>query len=271
MADKGQGNKVFVKDVIEPLTFSHGTHTAIGQLSREKDLRTPKLLKEKGYTLGGVLGKGSFAKVYKCTENETGQVFGCKITRKIGKLDEDIEMANTELEIMKGLPVHPNLVAWKDGFNDERTIVILMELCEGGTLFDQMKNKVSPTEEFHSCPQFCDVIKKVPFTEGEAATVIRHIIEAIKACHENGVMRLDVKPDNIVLTDVGENTTYKLIDFGLSLKFTGQKINRQPIGITSYTAPEITKGECGKEADIWSAGAILYELLSGIPPFSSPS
>ncbi|KAJ0895967.1 putative protein kinase CAMK-CDPK family [Helianthus annuus] len=268
MADKGKE-----KITIEPITFKNISHvprvpskTRPRTIPGETRPRTIEAnsLKEKGYTLGGVLGKGSFAKVYKCIEDATGQAFVCKImlTRK-----NDIEMAIREMDIMKGLPTHPNLVAWKDGFSDAHAIVIVMELCQGGTLLDYMKNKVSCTEEF-SVPEFCEVRKKVPFTEREAATVMRDIIEAIKVCHQNDVMHLDVKPDNIVM-DAGENPTYKLIDFGLSLKFTGQELKREPIGITPYTAPEMTKGCCGKEADIWSAGAILYELLSGIPPFFS--
>ncbi|XP_021978625.1 calcium-dependent protein kinase 22-like [Helianthus annuus] len=144
MADKGKK-----KITIKPITFRDTFPIpAIGQLSLDETCpRTvTNSLKEKGYTLGGSLGKGSFGKVYKCIEDATGQAFVCKITltRK-----NDIEMAIREMDIMKGLSAHPNLVAWKDGISDAHAIVIVVELCQGGTLWDHMKNKVSYTEEFY--------------------------------------------------------------------------------------------------------------------------
>ncbi|XP_076894433.1 calcium-dependent protein kinase 14-like [Bidens hawaiensis] len=79
---------------------------------------------------------------------------------------------------------------------------------------------------------------------------IDHEIHTIKVCHENGVMHLDVRPDNFVSVSADGNVCFKLIDFGSSLQFTGQEITRKPVNITPYTALEIKDCRGVKAADI---------------------
>ncbi|KAG5614052.1 hypothetical protein H5410_013876 [Solanum commersonii] len=82
-----------------------------------------------------------------------------------------------------------------------------------------------------------------------------------------GVMHRDLKPENFLLTSKDENAMLKATDFGLSVFIEEGKVYRDIVGSAYYVAPEVLRRSYGKEADVWSAGVILYILLSGVPPF----
>ncbi|KAM1100631.1 hypothetical protein FF1_007058 [Malus domestica] len=201
------------------------------------------------YDLGRELGRGEFGVTYLCTEASSNEKFACKsISKKKLRTAVDIEDVRREVEIMRHLPPHPNIVTLKDTYEDDDAIHIVMELCEGGELFDR-------------------IVARGHYTERAAAGVMRTIVEVVQMCHKHGVMHRDLKPENFLFANKKETASLKSIDFGLSVFFKpGEQFN-EIVGSPYYMAPEVLKRNYGPEVDIWSAGVILYILLCGVPPF----
>ncbi|XP_016457690.1 calcium-dependent protein kinase 32 [Nicotiana tabacum] len=204
---------------------------------------------ETTYELGRELGRGEFGVTYLCTEKSTGEFYACKsISKKKLRTRIDIEDVRREVEIMKNLPQHPNIVTLKDTYEDDIAVHLVMELCEGGELFDR-------------------IVTRGHYTERAAAAVTRTIVEVIQMCHKHGVMHRDLKPENFLFGNKKETAPLKAIDFGLSVFFKpGERFN-EIVGSPYYMAPEVLKRNYGPEVDVWSAGVILYILLCGVPPF----
>ncbi|KAI9080792.1 hypothetical protein K1719_037305 [Acacia pycnantha] len=204
---------------------------------------------ERKYELGHELGRGEFGITYLCTDRETGEVLACKsISKKKLRTAIDIEDVRREVEIMKHLPEHPNIVTLKNTYEDNNAVHLVMELCEGGELFDR-------------------IVARGHYTERAAAVVTRTIVEVVQMCHNHGVMHRDLKPENFLFGNKKETAPLKAIDFGLSVFFKpGERFN-EIVGSPYYMAPEVLKRNYGPEVDIWSAGVILYILLCGVPPF----
>ncbi|XP_009394399.2 calcium-dependent protein kinase 20 [Musa acuminata AAA Group] len=201
------------------------------------------------YDLGQELGRGEFGVTYLCTDKATGELFACKsISKKKLRTVVDIEDVRREVEIMRHLPTHPNIVSLKDTYEDEGAVHLVMELCEGGELFDR-------------------IVARGHYTERAAAMVIRTIVEVVQNCHTHGVMHRDLKPENFLFANKKENAPLKAIDFGLSVFFKPGERFTEIVGSPYYMAPEVLKRNYGPEVDVWSAGVILYILLCGIPPF----
>lgn len=153
------------------------------------------------YELGRELGRGEFGITYLCTDRETAETFACKsISKKKLRTSVDIEDVRREVEIMKHLPKHPNIVTLKDTYEDDDAVHIVMELCEGGELFDR-------------------IVARGHYTERAAAAVTKTIVEVVQMCHMHGVMHRDLKPENFLFANKKETSLLKAIDFGLSIFF----------------------------------------------------
>lgn len=201
------------------------------------------------YVLGRELGRGEFGITYLCTDRENKEALACKsISKKKLRTAVDIEDVRREVQIMSSLPNHPNIVKLKATYEDNENVHLVMELCEGGELFDR-------------------IVARGHYSERAAATVARTIAEVVKMCHENGVMHRDLKPENFLFANKKEHSALKAIDFGLSVFFRPGERFTEIVGSPYYMAPEVLKRNYGQEVDIWSAGVILYILLCGVPPF----
>ncbi|GAV57294.1 Pkinase domain-containing protein/EF_hand_5 domain-containing protein [Cephalotus follicularis] len=201
------------------------------------------------YELGRELGRGEFGVTYLCTDKEGGDTFACKsISKKKLRTAVDIEDVRREVEIMKNLPRHPNIVSLKHTYEDDNAVHLVMELCEGGELFDR-------------------IVARGHYTERAAAVVTKTIVEVVQICHKHGVMHRDLKPENFLFGNKKETAPLKAIDFGLSVFFKPGEIFTEIVGSPYYMAPEVLKRNYGPEVDVWSAGVILYILLCGVPPF----
>ncbi|KAJ0982662.1 hypothetical protein J5N97_010917 [Dioscorea zingiberensis] len=201
------------------------------------------------YDLGKELGRGEFGITYLCTDKSSGEVFACKsISKKKLRTQVDVDDVRREVDIMRHLPPHPNIVSLKDTYEDETAVHLVMELCEGGELFDR-------------------IVARGHYTEKAAAVVTKTIVEVVQMCHKHGVMHRDLKPENFLFANSKENSTLKAIDFGLSVFFKPGEIFTEIVGSPYYMAPEVLKRNYGPEVDVWSAGVILYILLCGMPPF----
>ncbi|XWS27836.1 hypothetical protein CRYUN_Cryun25bG0014100 [Craigia yunnanensis] len=201
------------------------------------------------YTIGKELGKGQFGVTYLCTENSSGKQYACKtISKRKLVTKNDKEDMKREIQIMQHLSGQPNIVEFKGAYEDKQSVHLVMELCAGGELFDR-------------------IIAKGHYSERAASSICRAIVNVVHACHFMGVMHRDLKPENFLLSSKDENALLKATDFGLSVFIEEGKVYRDMVGSAYYVAPEVLRRRYGKEIDIWSAGVILYILLSGVPPF----
>ncbi|CAA3014548.1 calcium-dependent kinase [Olea europaea subsp. europaea] len=184
-----------------------------------------------------------------CADISTGQQYACKsISKKKLVTKSDKEDMRREIQIMQHLSGQPNIVEFKGAYEDKESVHLVMELCAGGELFDR-------------------IIAKGHYSERAAASICRSIVKVVQVCHFMGVMHRDLKPENFLLSDKSEKALLKATDFGLSVFIEEGKIYKDLVGSAYYVAPEVLRRRYGKEADIWSAGVMLYILLSGVPPF----
>eukprot|EP00959_Pyramimonas_sp_CCMP1952_P063918 1335580-Pyramimonas_sp.AAC.1 len=161
---------------------------------------------------------------------------------------EDAEDVEREVAIMYHLAGHPNVVTLLAAYEDKHSVQLVMELCEGGELFDR-------------------IVSKGHYTEKSAATMVRTILKVVAQCHVLGVMHRDLKPENFLLSSTKDDAECKATDFGLSVFFKPGKKFTDVVGSAYYVAPEVLRRSYGPSADIWSVGVILYILLCGVPPF----
>lgn len=201
------------------------------------------------YNLGPKLGHGQFGTTFLCVEKATGKEYACKSIAKRKLLtSEDVEDVRREIQIMHHLAGQPNIISIKGAYEGAVAVHVVMELCTGGELFDR-------------------IIQRGHYTERKAAQLTRTIVGVIESCHSLGVMHRDLKPENFLFVNEQEDSPLKAIDFGLSVFFKPGEVFSDVVGSPYYVAPEVLCKRYGPEADIWSAGVIIYILLSGVPPF----
>ncbi|XP_071726416.1 calcium-dependent protein kinase 1-like [Rutidosis leptorrhynchoides] len=201
------------------------------------------------YTMGRELGRGQFGVTYLVTHKITRKKYACKsiAMRKLINKD-DIEDVRREVQIMHHLTGHRNIVELRGAYEDKHSVNLVMELCAGGELFDR-------------------IIAKGHYSERAAAGLCRQMMTVVHQCHTMGVFHRDLKPENFLLLSTDEDSPLKATDFGLSVFFKPGDVHKDLVGSAYYVAPEVLRRHYGAEADIWSAGVILYILLSGVPPF----
>ncbi|KAI3778505.1 hypothetical protein L2E82_07858 [Cichorium intybus] len=201
------------------------------------------------YHIGKELGRGQFGITYLCTEKNSGLKYACKsISKRKLVTKKDMDDVRREIMMLQHLTGQPNIVEFRGAYEDDSSVHLVMELCNGGELFDRITRKGS-------------------YSEKEAAKIGRQIVNVVHVCHFMGVMHRDLKPENFLMVSQDEESPLKATDFGLSVFIEEGKIYKEIVGSAYYVAPEVLRRRYGKEIDVWSAGVILYILLSGVPPF----
>ncbi|KAK1409168.1 hypothetical protein QVD17_35693 [Tagetes erecta] len=201
------------------------------------------------YVLGKQLGWGQFGIIRECSDKITGEVLACKsISKNRLVTDDDVRSIKLEIEIMTRLSGHPNVVDLKDVYEEEDYVHLVMELCAGGELFHQLE-------------------KQGRFSEPDARVLFKDLMQVVRFCHDKGVVHRDLKPENILLATKASSSQIKLADFGLATYINPGQCLHGTVGSPFYIAPEVLAGGYNQAADVWSAGVILYILLSGKPPF----
>eukprot|EP00392_Amoebophrya_sp_AT5.2_P003607 g3612.t1 len=200
------------------------------------------------------LGEGVSGSVSRATHKLTNQKRAIKSVPKSERTRQLLPMMQRERELMRECD-HPHIVKLYETFQDDKSWHFVMELCEGGELFDRISNAGH-------------------FTEKQAARLMRQMVSVVHYLHNSGIMHRDIKPENFLLKEPEETTpidraNLKIIDFGLATKFVPghDPPRRTKLGTPFYVAPEILLGSYDERCDVWSCGVIMYIMLSGAPPF----
>jgi len=192
-----------------------------------------------------VLGQGYFAVVKVATIKSTGKKVAVKFVNK--KLVEKPENLDTETNLLRKVS-HPHIVHLIDICDTKNTLFIVMELMEGGELYEE-------------------IVKRKSFSEKDASHIMEQLFSALNYLHKNNIVHRDLKLENLLLTRKND-LEIKLADFGLSKMYNGTAMFTA-CGTPYYVAPEILTGDgYNSKIDTWAAGVLLYVLLSGRLPFS---
>jgi calcium-dependent protein kinase len=198
------------------------------------------------------LGEGSYGQVSRAKNKVTGKPVAVKA---IGIASiPDSNRFEAEVSIQKKLD-HPNIVKLYEVFKDVKKVYLVMEICEGGELFDRIVDATEECGDGHA------------FTECDAARYMRQIMRAMYYLHSHQFAHRDIKPENFLLQDRKKDAEIKVIDFGLAKHFEPGVDMKTKAGTPYYVAPEVLKGKYREKCDIWSCGVILYILICGYPPF----
>ncbi|KAF7585738.1 hypothetical protein BBP40_010178 [Aspergillus hancockii] len=205
------------------------------------------------YNVTGQIGKGAFATVYKLATKQHGIVYAAKELdkrrfMKNGVLDQKVD---NEMKIMRDLK-HPNIVQYMDHHEHDRWIYIIMEYVPGGELSTYLQS-----------------IGKIP--EHMVRTISRQVLHALQYLHKRRITHRDIKPDNILISSL-DPLRVKLSDFGLSKVVQEESFLKTFCGTLLYCAPEVypeppKTSPYSQAVDMWSLGAVLYHILSGVPPY----
>jgi WD40 repeat protein len=205
-----------------------------------------------GYELLGELGRGGMGVVYGARQTKLNRVVALKVVLAGGHAAEpDLARFRAEAEAVAQLQ-HPNIVQIHEVGEHHGLPYFSLEFCGGGSL----EKKLGGT----------------PQPPGEAAQLVETLARAVHYAHQRGIVHRDLKPANVLLTGDG---TPKVTDFGLAKRLdgvAGQTASGSILGTPSYMAPEQAGGrrqQIGPATDVYALGAILYELLTGRPPFKA--
>eukprot|EP00854_Cymbomonas_tetramitiformis_P008315 gene8315-9880_t len=208
-----------------------------------------------------VIGSGGFGVVWRAKELSTGEEYAVKVMKKSDLVTRE-KFDRVKSEVLYQSTMRPSLsvACLFDVFEDDERVLMVMELCRGGTLWDRMKDG-----SFDS--------------EAKAAKLIQLCLQAVAQCHASGIMLRDVKPHNFIFLNEEEDSPLKLTDFGLAAYFSPGLPDEEPfterLGTSTYMAPEVVgrltswppEVRYGPRADVWSIGIMAYQLLCGKLPY----
>jgi calcium-dependent protein kinase len=156
-----------------------------------------------------------------------------------------------EVKILKMLD-HPSIVKMFEFFADKKHFYIVMDICKGGELFD-------------------DIVNRGKLKENEVAILMKQLLCCVNYMHLNNVIHRDLKPENILLEMNKDYSMIKIIDFGTAIVTDKSEHLKDRIGTPYYIAPEILTQNYNYKCDLWSCGVISYILLTGVKPFNGSS
>ena len=201
------------------------------------------------YTLGKLLGEGAFAAVHLATRKSDGTEFAVKL---IERGSTSATEAEHEREIIRTLGLHRHIVSLVDHFELAKATALVMELADGGEVFEQ-------------------ICAKGAYSEADAARVVRQVALALAFMHSLAVVHRDLKPENLLLTASGD---VKVADFGFAARCgDGHPKLTEVCGTVCYMAPELiacgqdATASYGYEVDVYALGGILFSLLGAYSAF----
>jgi calcium-dependent protein kinase len=213
---------------------------------------------EKKYRVEKELARGGNGIVALVTQLATGRSFAMKILPKYisdpnvseRKRAEHADAIAREVDVLRRLRGCLNVAALEEIFEDDTHVQIVMEHCSGG--------------ELHH------VIGAVRYSERTVASFMRGVLRTLAQCHANKILHRDIKPGNFLLASNDVRAPLKAIDFGLAVFFDDRQLPRSDVGLEGtpwYMAPEVLRSEVYPSSDLWSAGVMAHQLLTGRFPF----
>lgn len=203
------------------------------------------------YHFGGIIGKGSFSVVREAVHKKTKERFAVKTIKKNfmnGYLDSRlVARVQHEVDVYTHLGASLNVAYLYGVYETDDSVHMVMELCTGGQLSNRLHLKTN---------------------EETAKWTVRQIIRSVAQCHAKNVIMRDVKPENFMYLDESKRSPMKAIDFGLADYCSKDDILVERCGTPVYIAPEVLLRRYGQASDLWSAGVIAYQILTGRLPFS---
>ncbi len=202
------------------------------------------------YRVGARVAKGGMATVYQALDLRLDRTVALKVMHD--GLGDDAQFARRFVAEARAAArlSHQNVVAVFDQGDDDGTLFLAMEYVPGRTLRDVIR-------------------EQAPLSPARALDLLAPILSALSAAHDAGIVHRDVKPENVLMSDKG---TVKVADFGLAraVSATGNTQTQGLLmGTVSYLAPElVTDGSADARSDVYSAGILLYEMLTGNKPHS---
>ena len=202
------------------------------------------------FEIGKPLGTGKFGRVYLAREKHSHFIVALKVLYK-----KHIQKAMVEQQIRREIEIqahlhHPNILRLFGYFYDPDKIYLVLEYAPGGESLNSLRDYDH-------------------FEERQAADFFIQIVDAIDFCHTKKIIHRDIKPENIL---IGANGEVKIADFGWAVQNLKSERRHTICGTLDYLSPEIVE-RCGYDdaSDIWSLGILLFEFLTGAPPFDSAS
>lgn len=201
----------------------------------------------KDFEIGKPLGKGKFGSVYLAREKQSKYIVAIKVLQKSQLLKAGVEhQLRREIEIQSHLR-HRNILRMYGYFYDAKRIYLILEYSPGGEMYKRLTTKGR-------------------FSEKASARYICDLAMALQYCHKKHVIHRDIKPENLLIGACGE---VKIADFGWSVHAPTSRRNTL-CGTLDYLPPEMVEGrEHDEQVDVWSLGVLLYEFLTGNPPFEA--
>jgi eukaryotic-like serine/threonine-protein kinase len=206
------------------------------------------------YRVGARVARGGMATVYEAVDLRLDRVCALKVMHA-GLGDDDDFAGRFVREARSAARLsHPNVVAVFDQGDDTGTLFLAMEYVPGHTLRDMIR-------------------KEAPMPAAKALALIDPVLSALAAAHHAGMIHRDVKPENVLLADDGR---VKVADFGLARAVSAETQHTATggvlIGTVSYLSPElVAEGRADARADVYAAGVVLYEMLTGRKPHEGES
>mmetsp|Transcript_2829 Transcript_2829/g.3187 ORF Transcript_2829/g.3187 Transcript_2829/m.3187 type:complete len:529 (-) Transcript_2829:611-2197(-) len=194
-----------------------------------------------------VIGKGSFGKVMQVRKKDDGIIYAMKVLHKDAVIARNqLEHTKAERHILQAVQ-HPFLVCLKYAFQSESKLYMVLDYLNGGELFFHLKNAKR-------------------FSEPRAQLYAAEITLALGHLHSLNIVYRDLKPENILLDKDGH---IRITDFGLAKEQVNDNSSAQTFcGTPEYLAPEILSSQGhGRAVDWWSLGTLVFEMLTGLPPF----
>ncbi|KAG2159513.1 kinase-like protein [Suillus bovinus] len=234
------------------------------------------------YIIVSDIGKGSFATVYKGYHEGTHHQVAIKSVRRdilTAKLFDNLQ---SEIEILKSLS-HRHITKLIDIVRAERNIYLIMEYCAGGDLTNYIKKR-GRVEGLEYAPSLGAALQYYPhprtggLDEIVVRSFLRQLARALKFLRQRNLIHRDIKPQNLLLNPASPEELakghplgvpiLKVADFGFARSLPNAMMAETLCGSPLYMAPEILRYEkYDAKADLWSVGAVLYEMCVGKPPF----
>uniref|UniRef100_A0A8C3SMA1 non-specific serine/threonine protein kinase n=1 Tax=Chelydra serpentina TaxID=8475 RepID=A0A8C3SMA1_CHESE len=219
-----------------------GLHFHVGRGRAQPTLRSPL----------APLRRGKFAVVKKCVEKATGREFAAKFLRKRRKGEDCRADILHEIAVLELAARSPHVVDLHEVYETPAEIVLVLECAAGGEIFQQ-----------------CVAEPDEAFTEQDVIRLVRQILRGVAHLHQNNVVHLDLKPQNILLTSSSPLGDIRIVDFGLSRRVDAGREVREILGTPEYPGPgplgsplALTPGALPR-----SVGVLTYVMLTGESPF----